>query len=62
MIKSKKELKTYVVYEVWTRSSVVQAANINEALEIAAPLKREMLPDDAGNSLALSNTHAVAVK
>ena len=47
--------KTFVIYEIWTRSFVVKAADEERALDKYLPL-----PTTAG--LALSNWHAVEVK
>ncbi len=49
--------KLFVVYEVWTRSRLVRAADADHAYEVGDPT----VNDDMPNELELCNWHVVQV-
>ena len=54
----KPEMKTFVIYEVWTRSFVAQAESVDDALRKYEPLEAARRSPD----LSLCNWHAVEAK
>lgn len=51
----KRRKRRFVVYEVWTKATIVEAADESEAYKLSQPT----LPDP--NTLSLSNWHAVEI-
>ena len=51
-------MKTFIVYEVWTRSSVVIAGSAEAAYQAGEP---KQIKTDDGYALSLCNWHVVEV-
>jgi hypothetical protein len=56
MTKLSPSMKTFVVYEVWTKAKIIQASTFRDAYEKGCP---DTVPN--GNELNLCNWHIVAV-